>query len=137
MALDAAEHSRYACSSSSSTASNNACLVINSTVTTTCRPCVTTAVLHCAAVSSKVHELVGGVVEHRGVDETDLPDDTKLLQRLYSLNIMRLEGLEPDVNLWTVRVRVVQQSVALHQPQAVGVLEAAASSYGHMAGGSV
>ena len=67
-------------------------------------------------------------MEHRGVDETDLPDSTKLLQRLYSLNIMRLEGLEPDVNLWTVLVRVVQQSVSLHPMQAVGVLEAATSS---------
>jgi len=54
-------------------------------------------------VSSKVHELVGGVVEHRGADDQDLSDDTKLLQRLYGLNIMRLEGLEPDVQLWTVR----------------------------------
>jgi len=54
------------------------------------------------AVSSKVHELVGGVVEHRGTDDQDLSDNTKLLQRLYGLNIMRLEGLEPDVQLWTV-----------------------------------
>jgi len=41
-------------------------------------------------------------VEHRGVDDTDLSDEQKLLQRLYGLNIMRLEGLDPDVNLWTV-----------------------------------
>jgi len=54
-------------------------------------------------VSSKVHELVGGVVEHRGTDDQDLSDDTKLLQRLYGLNIMRLEGLELDVQLWMVR----------------------------------
>jgi small ubiquitin-related modifier len=49
-----------------------------------------------------VHALLGGVVEHRGIDHTDLPDDTKLLQRLYSLNVMRLEGHQPDVQLWTV-----------------------------------
>lgn len=56
-----------------------------------------------AAVSSCVHELLGGVVEHRGTDAQDLADDTKLLQRLYALNIMRLEGHTPDVALWTVR----------------------------------
>lgn len=55
-----------------------------------------------AAVSGQVHQLVGGVVEHRGIDDTDLSDEQKLLQRLYGLNIMRMEGLDPDVNLWTV-----------------------------------
>jgi hypothetical protein len=56
-----------------------------------------------AAVCTQVHALLGGVVHHRGIDHTDLPDDTKLLQRLYSLNVMRLEGREPDVQLWMVR----------------------------------
>jgi hypothetical protein len=51
-----------------------------------------------------VHELLGGVVEHRSTDAHDLSDDTKLLQRLYALNILRLEGQEPDTALWTVRV---------------------------------
>jgi hypothetical protein len=53
-------------------------------------------------VSSKVYDLLGGVVEHCGNDDIDLPDETKLLQRLSSLNVMRLEGAEPDVQLWTV-----------------------------------
>jgi hypothetical protein len=53
-----------------------------------------------------VHALLGGVVEHRGIDHTDLPDDTKLLQRLYSLNVMRLEGCEPDAALWMVSAAV-------------------------------
>jgi hypothetical protein len=49
-----------------------------------------------------VHALLGGVVDHRGTDAWDLADDTKLLQRLYALNVLRLEGHEPDVQLWTV-----------------------------------
>ena len=53
-------------------------------------------------VSSCVHDLLGGVVEHRGIDSTDLDDATKLLQRLYALNILLLEGHNPDVALWTV-----------------------------------
>jgi hypothetical protein len=64
--------------------------------------CLLTRPSAAAAVSSQVHALLGGVVEHRGIDHTDLPDDTKLLQRLYSLNVMRLEGLEPQLELWTV-----------------------------------
>jgi hypothetical protein len=62
-----------------------------------------------AAVSSCVHALLGGVVDHRGTDAWDLADDTKLLQRLYALNVMRLEGHEPDVVLWTVRGQHIQQ----------------------------
>jgi hypothetical protein len=58
-----------------------------------------------AAVSSCVHDLLGGVVVHRGTDAWDLADDTKLLQRLYALNVLRLEGHEPDVALWTVRLQ--------------------------------
>jgi hypothetical protein len=61
------------------------------------------AALFLAAVSSCVHGLLGGVVDHRGTDAWDLADDTKLLQRLYALNVLRLEGHEPDVQLWTVR----------------------------------
>jgi hypothetical protein len=57
-------------------------------------------------VSGQVHELLGGVVEHSGTDAHDLSDDTKLLQRLYALNILRLEGQEPDTALWTVRQHV-------------------------------
>jgi hypothetical protein len=53
-------------------------------------------------VSRQVHELLGGVVEHRGTDAYDLSDDIKLLQRLYALNILRLEGQEPDTAFWTV-----------------------------------
>jgi hypothetical protein len=77
-----------------------------------------------AAVSSQVHALMGGVVEHRGTDAYDLSDDTKLLQRLYALNVVRLEGQEPDVTLWTVRMTVhAYASVALaksysHWPRA-------------------
>ena len=47
---------------------------------------------------------MGGVVEHRSTDAHDLSDGTKLLQRLYALNVLRLEGQEPDTTLWTVRV---------------------------------
>lgn len=54
------------------------------------------------AVSTAVHDMLGGVVEHRGTDSTDLPDESKLLQRLYALNVMRLEGQSPDVQLWRV-----------------------------------
>lgn len=53
-------------------------------------------------MSSQVYEQLGGVVEHRGSDAWELPDDTKLLQRLYALNILRLEGHQPDAALWTV-----------------------------------
>ena len=56
-----------------------------------------------AAVSSCVHALLGGGVDHRGTDAWDLADDAKLLQRLYALNVLRLEGHDPDVALWTVR----------------------------------
>lgn len=52
-----------------------------------------------SAVSQQVHELLGGVVEHCQMVE---PERDKLLQRLYALNIMLLEGMVPDVNLWTV-----------------------------------
>jgi hypothetical protein len=55
-----------------------------------------------AAVSTVVHDQLGGVVAHRGIDSTDLSDEVKLLQRLYALNILRLEGTAPDVALWTV-----------------------------------
>jgi hypothetical protein len=41
-------------------------------------------------------------VEHRSTDEDDLSDSQKLLQRVYSMNILRLEGKEPDLQLWTV-----------------------------------
>lgn len=68
-----------------------------------CKLCVACCTSACAAaVSSKVYDLLGGVVEHCGNDDIDLPDETKLLQRLSSLNVMRLEGAEPDVQLWTV-----------------------------------
>jgi hypothetical protein len=60
-----------------------------------------------AAVSSCVHALLGGVVDHRGTDAWDLADDTKLLQRLYALNVLRLEGHSPNVELWTVRSHIV------------------------------
>lgn len=55
-----------------------------------------------AAVANQVHELIGGPVEHCGNDDRDLHDDTKVLQRLYSMNVMRLHGLEPVVELWQV-----------------------------------
>jgi hypothetical protein len=72
----------------------------------TCRVC-------CAcAVSTAVHDQLGGVVEHRGIDSTDLPDESKLLQRLYSLNVMRLEGHEPDTEVWTVRPALQTAAVA-------------------------
>ena len=54
-------------------------------------------------MSSLVYEQLGGVVAHRGTDAWELADDTKLLQRLYALNILRLEGHQPDAALWTVR----------------------------------
>ena len=63
-----------------------------------------------AAVSSCVHALLGGVVDHRGTDAWDLADDTKLLQRLYALNVLRLEGHDPDAELWTVRRTIVTAS---------------------------
>jgi hypothetical protein len=63
----------------------------------------TLAAMFPAAVSSCVHGLLGGVVDHRGTDAWDLADDTNLLQRLYALNVLRLEGHEPDAQLWTVR----------------------------------
>lgn len=53
-------------------------------------------------MSYQVHELLGGVVEYCEDDESDTSPGDKLLQRLYALNIMLLEGLVPDVNLWTV-----------------------------------
>jgi hypothetical protein len=56
------------------------------------------------AVSTVVHDQLGGVVAHRGIDSTDLNDESKLLQRLYALNILRLEGTEPQVALWTVSI---------------------------------
>lgn len=56
----------------------------------------------CPAVSTQVHDLVGGVVEHLSTDEDDLSESQKLLQRVYSMSIMRLEGHEPDLELWTV-----------------------------------
>lgn len=67
--------------------------------TPTCCPTATAA----AVVANKVYELIGGPVEHCGNDDRDLPDDIKLLQRLYSMNVMTLEGYEPDVTLWQVR----------------------------------
>lgn len=51
------------------------------------------------AVSQQVHELLGGVVEHCQMVE---PERDKLLQLVYALNIMLLEGMVPNVNLWTV-----------------------------------
>lgn len=56
------------------------------------------------AVSTLVHAQLGGVVEHRGFDSTDLSDGQKLLQRLYALNIMKLEGRlrDTDLELWQV-----------------------------------
>jgi hypothetical protein len=71
-----------------------------------------------AAVSSCVHGLLGGVVEHRGTDAWDLADDSKLLQRLYALNILRLEGHDPDVELWMVRQ---QHHIASYQQQPAAV----------------
>lgn len=53
----------------------------------------------CCAVSGQVHELVGCVVEHRGTDEDDMSGVDKVIQRLFSLIIMRMEGLEPDMEL--------------------------------------
>lgn len=72
-------------------------------------PCL--CLSHTHTVSGLVHELVGGVVEHRSTDSTDLPADVQLLQCLYSINILRLEGLEPDINLWTVCVYCFYEGV--------------------------
>lgn len=66
--------------------------------------------LACAVqVSSLVHALVGGAVEHIASDEHDLDDVTKMRQRLHSMNFMAREGWEPDVDLWEVGGGCTQQ----------------------------
>lgn len=54
------------------------------------------------AVSTAVHDTLGGVVEHRGTDATDLSEQAKLLQRLYALNVVQFEGHYPNLSLWKV-----------------------------------
>jgi hypothetical protein len=74
---------------------------------------VTCRVSCACAVSTAVHDQLGGVVEHRGVDSTDLSDESKMLQRLYALTVMRLEGHEPDLELWTVRLALQAEMLLL------------------------
>lgn len=55
-------------------------------------------------ISSRVHELVGGVVRHVGTDDDDLEVNAKRVQRLYAMNMMAREGCQPDVRLWAVSI---------------------------------
>lgn len=53
-------------------------------------------------ISSRVHELVGGVVRHAAMGEKDLSDNEKMMQRLYSMNVMASLGWKPNTRLWEV-----------------------------------
>lgn len=58
-------------------------------------------------ISTKVHKLVGGVVRHVATDEDDLCDSDKMMQRLYSMNVMASLGWKPAVELWQVGLHVL------------------------------
>lgn len=54
-------------------------------------------------VSTAVHELVGGVVDHVPTEEQDLSETAVMLQKLYSMNLIAYEGSDPNMEFWEVR----------------------------------
>ena len=54
-----------------------------------------------------MYKLIGGEVDHASSDEDDLSDAAKMLRRLYALNLMMLEGWQPDITLWQVREKAL------------------------------
>jgi hypothetical protein len=46
-------------------------------------------------VSTAVHELVGGVVDHVPQDEQDMTETAMMLHKLYSMNLMAMRGGTP------------------------------------------
>eukprot|EP00884_Botryococcus_braunii_P012420 jgi/Botrbrau1/21179/Bobra.0061s0070.1 len=64
-------------------------------------------------VAEAVHELLGGRVKHIGTDEDDLEDEVKMLQRLYSMNLMSRQGYAPQFDLWEEPGTLMNQVVTI------------------------